>query len=79
MGDMPYEAVEEFKAHEKIVLDSFIRFITKWPSYRKHAAIALLGGAVAQCDMMGADADGFLKALREREPRPAPLVPPRTS
>jgi hypothetical protein len=50
--------------------------VQRWPEYRLHLAYALLGGAVAVVDTFGGDVEGWLKKLRETEPRPDVIEPP---
>ena len=65
--------------HADAFFVEFTRFVGRFPNLRREAAYVLLGHAVAACDMMGADAEGFIAQLRKTHPKPSPLVPPRSS
>lgn len=71
------DAEAELYRQEKAAIDQFVAFIARWPQYRKHAACAKLGSAVAMADMVGEDAEGFIAKLRATHPeRPDGLEPP---
>jgi hypothetical protein len=76
---LPPEALRELEAEWDRQTQAFCRFIRRWPNFRVHAAYALLGGAVGTADMMGCDVDGWLCRLRQQEPKPAPICPPKGS
>jgi hypothetical protein len=76
---MPPEAHDEFYTFEHRHMAAFVAFVKRWPNFRIHAAMGLLGGAIAYVDMMGGDADEFFRKLREQSPKPVPLVPPKGS
>lgn len=77
-GDRPTQAMlDEINEELDRGCKAFARLITKYPNFRLHMAMAQLGAAVANVDMMGGDVEGFVAHLREREPKPAPLVPPK--
>ena len=65
--------------HADAFVAELVRFVGRWPNLRREAAYVLLGHAVAVCDMMGADAEGFIASLRKTHPKPNALVPPRSS
>lgn len=55
-------------------LNAFTGFVSRWPQFRKHAALALLGAAVATVDTVGGDAEAFVASLRAHEPKAPPLL-----
>ncbi len=74
---MPWAAQKDFYASEERHMAGFKALLERWPAYRAHLAFGLLGGAVAVCDSLGLDVEGFVAELRKREPKPAVLVPPK--
>lgn len=73
------QAEAEWLDEEKRHTAAFVAFIQRWPHFRREAAFGLLGSAVAAVDMMGGDVEGFVAELRRRQPKPAPIVPRRSS
>lgn len=51
----------------------------RWPAWRREIAEYMLGAAMGVADMFGADAEGLIKEIRSREPKPEPLKPPRSA
>ncbi len=77
---LPSAATAEVCAELDRQLKAFVRLVERWPNFRKHIALAMLGAAIGTADMMGCDVEGFLRSLREREPKPTPIEPgPRVS
>lgn len=73
---MPPEVAAEWMKEEARHTDAFVAFVRSWPQFRKHAASALLGSAVATADLMGVDAEAFIRDLRARYPKPSSMRPP---
>ena len=57
----------------------FSALIARYPEYRRDVAYAFLGGAIAQADLVGADAETLLRELREHFERPGVIAPPASS
>lgn len=62
-------------------LREFVAIVEKWPEWREWAAYALLGSAVATCDSLGCDPEGWIAELRRKQKTgtmdiPSVLVPP---
>lgn len=76
---MPIEVSVDWYAEEDRQQAAFFAFTKKWPNFRQHAAYAMLGVAIATADMMGIDVEAFLRSIREQNPHPGVLVPPKAS
>jgi hypothetical protein len=76
---LPPDARRELLAEERRSLGFLVGFMSRWPNFRSYVALLLLGQAVAVCDSLGCDVEGWLAELRRQEPRPDVLVPPRSS
>lgn len=76
---MPRELEVECEAEAERQIDAFKRLVTRWPNFRKHIAYAFLGPVIANVDMMGGDAEGFLAKVRRQFPRPTPIEPGQRS
>lgn len=73
---LPAKLQAEIDAAQEANLKRIAALVASYPQYREAIAIAEVGAAVGVADVMGADADGFLRELRATRPRPAPLKPP---
>lgn len=72
----PHELMAAVKAEHERQIAAFVSITARWPAWRLHIAMGMLGGAIANVDMMGGDVEGFVAELRSKEAKPAPLVPP---
>ena len=73
---MQPEAQNEYDQLNDQHTEAFAIFVRKWPNYRHAAAHAFLAAAIATADMMGVDAEAFIRGLRDRAPKHCGLVPP---
>ena len=79
---MPPEAEREWLEEERRHIRAISAWLQRWPNFRQTAAYGQLGGAVAFADMMGIDADDFLRKLRAQgldRSTSGVLWPPRSS
>jgi len=76
---MPPELQQALEAEEERHAKAVSALIAKWPNYRVQIASGMLGVAVAFADTFGVDAEGWLVRLREHEPKPGQLYPPKGS
>jgi hypothetical protein len=76
---MPPGAASAWLVEEKRHIAAVVAFVAKFPECRSHASYALLGSAIATCDSYGIDVEAFLTELRARFPKPAVLVPPKST
>lgn len=65
------------KSEERRHVQAIATLMQRYPEYRSHLAYALLGSAVAVCDSLGIDPIAFIRGLRDTEPLPPVLVPPK--
>jgi hypothetical protein len=73
---MPPELVRELERVSDDEVATFRRLIGRWRNFGKSIAIAQLGRAIATCDCLGIDVDGFIAALRKAEKRPSFVLIP---
>ena len=76
---MNADADAEYKKMEARHVHEWATLINRWPNFRLHFAYAMLATAIAVADSFGCDVEGFLVKLREREPKPSVLIPPKSS
>lgn len=72
-SSMPPALRTALEEEGKRAMVAFIEITKRWPNYRQTVAFSLLGGAVANVDMMGGSVEAWLAHLRVHEPRPEPI------
>lgn len=74
-GSPPAQMTAAMFREQDRALKAFVAIINKWPEWREWAAFALLGSAVATCDSLGCDVEGWIANLRRKQRAGEQVIP----